>query len=41
MPAFGTTPATRTTLYISDGAFYKGTPNIMASDVGVRGLPLP
>jgi sugar lactone lactonase YvrE len=41
MPTFGTTPATRTTLYITNGAFYKGTPNIVAFHAGARGLPLP
>ena len=41
MPAFGTTPATRTTLYITNGALYNGTPGIVAFDAGVRGLPLP
>lgn len=41
MPAFGTTPATRTTLYITNGALLNGTPDIVAFDAGVRGLPLP
>ena len=41
MPAFGTTRSTRTTLYVANGALYNGTPNIVALDVGVRGLPLP
>ncbi len=41
MPAFGTTPATRTTLYITNGALSNGTPDIVAFDAGVRGLPLP
>ena len=41
MPAFGTTPATRTTLYITNGALDNGTPNIVAFDAGIRGLPLP
>jgi len=40
-PAFGTTPTTRTTLYITNGAFHGGTPDIVAFDAGVRGLPLP
>ena len=41
MPAFGTTPTTRTTLYITNGALYNGMPDIVAFDAGVRGLPLP
>ncbi len=41
MPAFGTTSATRTTLYITNGALLNGTPDIVAFDAGVRGLPLP
>ena len=41
MPAFGMTPATRTTLYITNGALRNGTPDIVALDAGVRGLPLP
>ena len=41
MPAFGTTPATRTTLYITNGALLNGTPDIVTIDAGVRGLPLP
>lgn len=41
MPAFGTTPTTRTTLYITNGALLNGTPDIVAFDAGVRGLPLP
>ncbi len=41
MPAFGTTPATRTTLYITNGALLNGTPDIVTFDAGVRGLPLP
>ncbi len=41
MPAFGTTPATRTTLYITNGALFNGTPDIVAFEAGVRGLPLP
>ena len=41
MPAFGTTSATRTTLYITNGALANGTPDIVAFDAGVRGLPLP
>jgi sugar lactone lactonase YvrE len=41
MPAFGTTPATRTTLYITNGALDNGTPNIVAFHTGVPGLPLP
>jgi len=40
-PAFGTTPTTRTRLYITNGAFHGGTPDIVAFDAGVRGLPLP
>jgi len=39
--AFGTTPATRTTLYITNGALDNGTPGIVAFDADVRGLPLP
>ena len=41
MPAFGTTRTTRTTLYIANGALYNATPNIVALDIGMRGLPLP
>jgi sugar lactone lactonase YvrE len=41
MLAFGTTSATRTTLYITNGALRNGTPGIVAFDTGVRGLPLP
>jgi len=41
MPAFGTTCGTRTTLYLTNGAFNGGTPDIVALDAGVRGLPLP
>ena len=41
MPAFGTTPTTRTTLYITNGALSNGTPDIVAFDARVRGLPLP
>ena len=41
MAAFGTTPATRTTLYITNGALDNGTPNIVAFNAGTRGLPLP
>jgi sugar lactone lactonase YvrE len=41
MPAFGTTPATRTTLYITNGALGNGTPDIVAFNAGTRGLPLP
>ncbi len=41
MPAFGTTPATRTTLYLTNGALSNGTPDIVAFDAGARGLPLP
>jgi sugar lactone lactonase YvrE len=41
MPAFGTTPTTRTTLYITNGAPRNGTPDIVAFDAAVRGLPLP
>jgi len=40
-PAFGTTGSTRTTLYLTNGAYYGGTPDIAAEDIGVRGLPLP
>lgn len=40
-PAFGTTPTTRTTLYITNGAFHGGTPDIVAFNAGVPGLPLP
>jgi sugar lactone lactonase YvrE len=41
MPAFGTTPATRTTLYFTNGGFHRGPPDIVAFDADVRGLPLP
>ena len=41
MPAFGTTPATRTTLYVTNGALSNGTPDIVALDAGVSGQPLP
>jgi sugar lactone lactonase YvrE len=41
MPAFGTTPGTRTTLYLTNGGFHRGTPDIVAFDADVRGLPLP
>ncbi len=41
MPAFGTTPATRTTLYLTNGALSNGTPDIVALDAGISGLPLP
>jgi sugar lactone lactonase YvrE len=41
MPAFGTTPATRTTLYITNGALSNGTPDIVALDAEVSGQPLP
>ena len=40
MPAFGTTPTTRTTLYITNGALRNGTPDIVAFDAEVPGLPL-
>jgi hypothetical protein len=41
MPAFGTTCQTRTTLFITNGAFHGGTPNLVTLDAGVPGLPLP
>ncbi len=41
MPAFGVTPGTRTTLYISNGALNGGTPDIVFLNAGVCGLPLP
>ncbi len=41
MPAFGATRGTRTTLYLSNGAFYGGTPDIVAWNAGIAGLPLP
>ncbi len=41
MPAFGRTSTPRTTLYITNGALLNGTPDIVAFDAGVRGLPLP
>jgi sugar lactone lactonase YvrE len=40
MPAFGRTRHTRTTLYLSDGAFLNGIPGIQSFDVGAGGLPL-
>jgi sugar lactone lactonase YvrE len=40
-PVFGTTPSTRTTLFIANGSFTNGTPNILALNVGVRGLRFP
>jgi sugar lactone lactonase YvrE len=39
-PVFGTTPGMRAMLYIANGSFNNGTPNILALNVGVRGLPL-
>jgi sugar lactone lactonase YvrE len=41
MPAFGTTPGTRATLYITNGALDNGTPNIVTFDAAVPGQPLP
>jgi sugar lactone lactonase YvrE len=41
MPAFGTTRAAQTTLYLTNGALANGTPDIQVFDIGVRGLPLP
>jgi hypothetical protein len=41
MVAFGTTLKTRTNLFVSNGGFNNGTPNIVSVDVGVRGLRLP
>ena len=40
MPAFGTTPRTRTTLFVTNGSFEIGTPNLIALDADVAGLPL-
>ncbi len=40
MPVFGTVAGLRTMLYIANGSFEAGTPNIAALAVGVRGLPL-
>jgi sugar lactone lactonase YvrE len=40
MPVFGTTPDTRTTLFVTNGSFENGTPNLIALDAGVAGLPL-
>ncbi|MGZ4198609.1 MAG: SMP-30/gluconolactonase/LRE family protein [Thermoleophilia bacterium] len=40
-PVFGTTPATRTLLYIANGSFDNGTPNVLVLNAGVRGLRLP
>ncbi len=39
--AFGTTPETRTTLFVSNGGFMDGVSNIISLDVGVRGRRLP
>jgi sugar lactone lactonase YvrE len=39
-PAFDTTPSS-TTLYLTNGAFFNGVPDLESFDVGVGGLPLP
>jgi len=39
--AFGTTPATRTMLYLANGGWSKGISNILSFDLGVPGLRLP
>ena len=40
-PVFGTTGSAKATLYVENGAFFSGAPNVIALDVGVRGQPLP
>ncbi len=40
-PAFGTTARDATTLYVVNGSYYVGTPNVVAFDVGVTGERLP
>ena len=39
-PVFGATCATRTTLYVANGSYNNGAPNIISLDAGVAGLPL-
>lgn len=39
-PVFGTAPGRHTTLYVSNGSFDNGTPNVVALHVGARGLHL-
>jgi sugar lactone lactonase YvrE len=39
--AFGTTPGSRTTLYIENGSYNNGTPNIVSVHVGLHGELLP
>ena len=41
MPVFGTAPHTGTTLYVSNGSFDGGSPNVIAFDVGEQGTRLP
>ena len=40
MPVFGTTPSTRETLFVTNGSFEIGKPNLISLDAGVSGLPL-
>ena len=40
-PVFGTKGSAKATLYVENGAFFSGAPNVIALDVGVRGQPLP
>ena len=40
MPVFGTTPGTRTTLFVTNGSFEIGTPDLIALEAGIPGLPL-
>ena len=41
MPVFGTGPHSSTTLFVANGSFDGGTPNVIAFDVGERGMALP
>lgn len=40
-PVFGPTGSAKTSLYVENGSFYNGTPDVIALDVGVRGQSLP
>lgn len=41
MPVFGTGPHAGTTLYVANGSYEGGTPNVVAFDVGEQGMRLP
>ena len=41
MLVFGTTRSTLKTLYVENGSFQNGTPNIVALHVRIGGPPLP